>query len=47
MEIFKTNSDIEPETLESMIKKENKKSLIDEFFTKDSEKTTLEDLDHE
>jgi hypothetical protein len=53
MEIFKTNSDIEPETIESLIKEENtadkkvknKKTFIDEFFFKDDEGNTLEDIE--
>lgn len=53
MEIFKTNSDIEPETIESLIKEENtadkkaknKKTFIDEFFFKDDEENTLEDIE--
>ena len=44
MEIFKTNNDIEPETIESIIKEENtkdkktqnKKTFIDDFFFKDN-----------
>jgi hypothetical protein len=53
MEIFKTNSEIEPESIESLIKEETrtdnkekkKKTLIDEFFSKDNEESTLEDLE--
>ncbi len=53
MEIFKTNSDIEPETIESLTKEENtadkkaknKKTFIDEFFFKDDEEKSLEDIE--
>jgi hypothetical protein len=53
MEIFRTNSNIEPENIEEMIKetnetnkiKKNKKLFIDEFFVKDNKETTLEDIE--
>ena len=54
MEIFKTNSDMEPESIESLLKEENKeankKTWRDNFFSTENEESTLgdiEDLDNE